>query len=154
MKFRMVDRILEWQPQRCIRGVKNVSFEEYNLPPLFGHQPALPHSLLLEALFQLGNWLIVLSSEFQCMGLVVRTQQVRFHDLLRPGESLHMAITVRSYRPDGVLFDGQAQTDGRLIADGTGCLATPTALDHYCDPEELRAYFAQIHQPEHAELGA
>ena len=29
MKFRMVNRILSWEPHKSIRGLKTLSFEEY-----------------------------------------------------------------------------------------------------------------------------
>lgn len=148
MKFRMVDRILDWQCRRSIRGVKNVSFEEYRLKAPFGDAPALPQSLLIEAMFQLGNWLIVLSSDFQRMGLLVRTQEIQFHDVLRPGERLLMTVEVRSYRDDGVLFDGRATAGERVVAVGTGCLATPLDLAGYFNPDDLRVLFDQIYQPE------
>ena len=72
MKFRMVDRILAWQPRQHIRGIKTVSFEEYQLKAAFADQPHLPQTLVMESLFQLGNWLIMLSSDFSQMGLIVR----------------------------------------------------------------------------------
>ena len=64
MKFRMVDRIIDFVPQKSIRGVKTVSFEEYQLKSAFGGEPSLPETLIMESLFQLGNWLIMLSSDF------------------------------------------------------------------------------------------
>ena len=68
MKFRMVDRILEYEPKTSIRGVKTVSFEEYNLKAAFGEPERLPESLLVEAFFQLGNWLVMLSTDFHSDG--------------------------------------------------------------------------------------
>ena len=64
MKFRMVDRILAWQPRRSIRGLKVASFEEYQLKEPLADEPCLPETLLVESLFQLGNWLVVLTSDF------------------------------------------------------------------------------------------
>ena len=153
MKFRMVDRITDWQSGRSIRGIKSVSFEEYKLNARLGGEPALPQSLLLEAMFQLGNWLIVLSSDFVRIGLLVRTQEVQFLDVLRPGEQLLMNIDVRSYRDDGVVFDGRATVGDRTVAVGTGCLATPLALDQYFDPEAMRALFDQIYKPKDPAAG-
>ena len=76
MKFRMVDRILAWEPRRYIRGIKTVSFEEYRLKAVFADPPHLPQILVTEGLFQLGNWLIMLSSNFSQMGLIVRFQEI------------------------------------------------------------------------------
>ncbi len=147
MKFRMVDRILAWQPRRSIAGVKAVSFEEYSLKSPWGSEAALPESLLMECLFQLGNWLIMLSSDFTQMGLLVRIEEVQFLEPLGPGQSLRMDIEVASYRNDGVVFNGVATAAGRLIASGRGCLATPVELDGFYDPADLRVLFAEIHRP-------
>lgn len=148
MKFRMVDRIISFQAEKSIRGVKALSFEEYELKSAMADEPHLPETLIMEALFQLGNWLIMLSSDFSRMGLLVRTNQVKFLDRVRPGQSLAMEATVRSYRNDGILFDGTACVNSRIIAAGKGCLAVPVALDNYHDPDDLRVLFSQIYRPD------
>jgi 3-hydroxyacyl-[acyl-carrier-protein] dehydratase len=147
MKFRMVDRILDWQPRRSIRGVKVASFEEYQLREPLADEPCLPETLLVEGLFQLGNWLVMLSSDFTEMGLVVRFEEIRFVSRVRPGESVRMEIEARSYRGDGVVLDGRATVGGLLIAEGRGCLATPVPLADYHDPDSLRVLFSEIYRP-------
>jgi 3-hydroxyacyl-[acyl-carrier-protein] dehydratase len=148
MKFRMVDRILDWQPRRAIRGVKAVSFEEYELKDALGDEPCLPESLVMESLFQLGNWLIVLSSDFSQMGLVVRFEEIQFAKRLRPGRHLRMEVEIRSWRDDGILFDGRAMVEQETLATGRGCLALPVALGDYHDPDDLRVLFSEIYRPE------
>jgi 3-hydroxyacyl-[acyl-carrier-protein] dehydratase len=146
----MVDRILDWQPRRSITGVKAVSFEEYSLKSPWGGPAALPESLLMESLFQLGNWLIVLSSDFTRMGLLVRIEEVRFHEPFwqtGPGQSLRMDIEVASYRDDGIVFNGTVTAAGRPIASGRGCLATPVDLEGFHNPADLKVLFSEIHRP-------
>ncbi len=151
MKFRLVDRIVSWTPWSAIRGVKAASFEEYMLKAPFGGDAALPDTLLLESLFQLGNWLIVLSSDFAQLGLVVRTEAVAFDNRLRPGEHAVLEAVVRRHREDGLVFDGQATVDGRTIISGHGCLAVPAPLADYTDPADLRVLFSEIYAPERLE---
>ena len=147
MKFRMVDRIIDYEPGKSIRGVKTVSFEEYQLKSVLDNSPCLPESLIMESFFQLGNWLIMLTSDFLKMGLLVRTNEVRFEGQVGPGENMLMEICVRSYRDDGMLFDGEATTNGKVIAKGTGCLATVTKVDEYYNPEDLKVLFSEIYRP-------
>jgi len=147
MKFRMIDRIDAWQKRSSIFGSKAVSFEEYSLRDSLGAQPSLPESLVLESLFQLGNWLIVLSSDFTQMGLVIRTERVEFCKPLRPGQRIDGTITVKHYRDDGICFDGEARAEGKVVARGTSCLAVPAPLADYCDPADLRVLFSEIHRP-------
>jgi 3-hydroxymyristoyl/3-hydroxydecanoyl-(acyl carrier protein) dehydratase len=148
MKLRMVDRILAWEPRQSIRGIKAVSFEEYQLREPLADEPCLPESLLVESLFQLGNWLVVLSSDFTEMALVVRFEEIRFPGRLRPGESLRMEIEARSYRSDGIVLDGRGLAGSRTIALGRGCLAMPVPLADYHDPDSLRVLFSEIYLPE------
>lgn len=148
VKFRMVDRILAWKAEAHIRGIKTVSFEEYSLKAPFGEAERLPETLMLESLFQLGNWLIILSSGFSRMGLVIRIQRVSFDAPLGPGESMTMDIRVRSYREDGILFDGRTLVGSNVIASGEGCLAVPVPLSSYCHPEDLRMLYDEIYRPE------
>jgi 3-hydroxyacyl-[acyl-carrier-protein] dehydratase len=147
MKFRMVDRILDWEPERRIRGVKTVSFEEYCLKEAFGGHPRLPETLLVESFFQLGNWLIILSTDFTRMGVVIRTGRIHFEGTLGPGEIMTMEVGVRSWREDGILFDGVAHVGPLRIVSGEGCLAVPVPLERFCDPGDLRILFGEIHRP-------
>ena len=151
MKFRMVDRIRSWEHQRCIRGVKTVSFEEYHLKTAFGGAERLPETLLMESLLQLGNWLIILSSDFTQMGMVVRAERVRFDRQVGPGEVVTLDTTVRSYRADGILFDGRATVGSDSGAAGQGCLAVPGPLAEYGNPDDLRILFSEISDPASAQ---
>lgn len=148
MKFRMVDRIVKFEPRRSIYGIKTVSFEEYHLKSPFTDRPCLPESLVIESLFQLGNWLIMLTSEFSQMGLVIRTNEVEFIRPLGPGQNMFMEVQVRSYRDDGILFDGQALVNQHVIASGKGCLASPVDLADYHNPEDLKVLFSEIYRPD------
>jgi 3-hydroxyacyl-[acyl-carrier-protein] dehydratase len=147
MRFRFVDRIVVWQPHERITGLKAVSFEEYSLKNAFGDEPRLPEMLLLESLLQLGNWLILLSTDFQQMGSVIRLHEVRFHGALRPGCVLHMEVTMLRHHADGFELCGEGRVDGQLVISGLGCLAAPLPAADYFNPDDLRVLFSEIYQP-------
>lgn len=148
MKFRMVDRIIDIESGKSIRGMKTVSFEEYQLKSAFSSDCQLPESLVLESFLQLGNWLIMFSTDFKKMGLLVRIEQVRFESFLRPGMRMLMEVEVKRFREDGVLFDGRATVDGKIIATGKGCLATLVDSVECFNPENLKVLFKNIYRPE------
>jgi 3-hydroxymyristoyl/3-hydroxydecanoyl-(acyl carrier protein) dehydratase len=106
--------------------------------------------LLLESFLQLGNWLILLSSDFKQMGAVVRISDVRFHGYLLPGRQLRMEVTVARRRDDGFELSGEGRVNGRTIITGLGCLAIPTPAAEYVNPEDLRVLFSEIYQPDEA----
>jgi 3-hydroxymyristoyl/3-hydroxydecanoyl-(acyl carrier protein) dehydratase len=148
MKFRLVDKILSWSPHERIVGVKAVSFEEYSLKEPFGAEAGLPETLLLESFLQLGNWLILLSSDFQEMGMVARISEVRFHGRLGPGQALRLGVRVVRRRPEGLELAGEGRVNGHAIIAGLGCLAVPVPAATYMNPNDLRVLFSEIYQPE------
>jgi 3-hydroxyacyl-[acyl-carrier-protein] dehydratase len=147
MKFRLVDKITSWSPYRQITGIKAVSFEEYCLKEPFGDEPRLPETLLLESFLQLGNWLILLSSDFKNMSVAARISEVRFHGFLRPGQRLEMQATVVRQRDDGFELSGEGLVDGRTIITGLGCLAALVPAAEYVNPDDLRVLFSEIYEP-------
>jgi 3-hydroxymyristoyl/3-hydroxydecanoyl-(acyl carrier protein) dehydratase len=148
MKFRLVDKIVSWSPYQRISGIKAVSFEEYCLKESFGDEPRLPETLLLESFLQLGNWLILLSSDFKETGMVVRISEVRFHGFLLPGRQLRMEVTLVRRREDGLELSGTGQVDGQTIITGLGCVAVPVSAAELVDPANLRVLFSEIYEPE------
>jgi len=147
MRFRMIDRIQAYEAHRSISGAKAVSFEEYSLRTALGAEAALPESLLLESLLQLGNWLIVLSSGFTQMGLVIRTGRIEFLEPVGPGQRVDCRLIVKHYRDDGICFDGEAKVGDRVVVRGESCLAAPAPLADYCDPDDLRVLLSEIYRP-------
>ena len=147
MKLRCVDRIHAWTPYREITGLKAVSFEEFELKAPFGDEAALPESLVLESLLQLGNWLLLLSSEFTRLGRVIRIGEVQFLDRLRPGQALHLRVTVTRRRAEDFEFAGEGSVHGRPLVRGSGCLATTVPAADYLNPADARVLFAEIGPP-------
>jgi len=150
MKFRLVDKIVAWSPYQSISGIKAVSFEEYCLKEFFGDETRLPETLLLESFLQLGNWLILLSSDFKETGMVVRISEVRFHGFLLPGQQLQMKVTLARQRDDGYELSGEGRVNGQTIISGLGCLAVPVPAAELMDPANLRVLFSEIYEPEEA----
>lgn len=147
MKFRLLDKITSWAPWQNITGIKAVSFEEYSLKEPFGEKPRLPEMLLLESFLQLGNWLVVLSSDFQQMGMVARITEVRFHADLLPGQSLQLEVRLTRRREDGFELAGEGHVQGRRVISGSGCVASVARLAEYQSPEDVRVLFSEIYEP-------
>ncbi len=147
MKFRLVDKITSWMPWQTITGIKSVSFEEYSLKEPFGEQPRLPEMLMLESFLQLGNWLVILSSEFQQMGLLARILEVRFDESLLPGQRLQLEVRMVRRREDGFELAGRGIVDGKTVISGSGCVAALAPLGDYQNPEDIRVLFSEIYEP-------
>jgi 3-hydroxymyristoyl/3-hydroxydecanoyl-(acyl carrier protein) dehydratase len=155
MKLRMVDRILAWEPRQVIRGVKTVSFEEYELREPLGYEPYLPESLILESLFQLANWLVILSTDYEQMCIGAQWDEAQFLDTLRPGSRMTMEVTVEGWREDSVIVEGAVSDGRKTVATVRRCLAAFVPLGDYYDSDDLRVLFSEIHRADPtARIGA
>jgi 3-hydroxymyristoyl/3-hydroxydecanoyl-(acyl carrier protein) dehydratase len=147
MKFRLVDKILDWTPEKRILGIKTVSPDEYRLKEAFGDEPRLPETLLLESFLQLANWLILLSSDFQKMGMVIRLSKIQYHDFLLPGQSVEMEVKLLRRHKDAIEMTGEGFVGNRPLISGFGCLAVQTNVSNFVNASDLRARFSEIYQP-------
>ena len=56
--FLLVDRVLECEPGKQIRALKNVTINEPFFPGHFPHRPVMPGVMILEALAQISGILL------------------------------------------------------------------------------------------------
>lgn len=144
MRFRLVDRILGLDEGPRIRARKAVSFEEYRLSQVFGIADELPASLLVEAMLQAGQWLVMTASGFTRLALMVRITRIELPRPARRGEIVELDVHLRSCHDDSVLLDGRGTVDGVEVIRGAGCLATLAPLADFEDPADLRVLFDEL----------
>ena len=144
MRFRLVDHICEFTPWKSITATKSVSLEEYFLKDEFGDVPKLPETLLVESMLQAGNWLVVLSSDFEKMGIVVGLQRVEISRSLRPGEMVTFHLNLGSRREDAIYMEGKGYVQGEKILEGKGAMAILRPLDEFEYPPDLRILYEEL----------
>ena len=119
--FLLVDRITEFEPDKRIVGVKNVSLNErYLAHPPDGGRPVLPPTILTEAVAQVGAILILSKPEnreklIYFMGIA----KVRFRQPVYPGESVIIEAVVKRLRSRMGQLRGVATVDGKVVVEGT-----------------------------------
>lgn len=128
--FLLVDRIVEFEPDSRIVGIKNVSLNERYLSHRPGEPPVLPPTILTEAVAQVGAILILAKPEnreklIYFMGI----ERVRFRRAVHPGDVVIIEATVRRLRGRMGVLRGVARVDGRVAVEGTMTFALgPKAL--------------------------
>ena len=117
--FLLVDRITEFELDKRIVGIKNVSLNERYLSFDADGSPALPPTILTEAVAQVGAILILAKPENrQRLPLLAGIKRFRFRRPVRPGDVIEMeAHVVRLGSRMGVL-EGVARVNGTVVADG------------------------------------
>ena len=85
--FLLVDRIIELEPDKRIVGIKNVSLNERYLSHQRGESPALPPTILTEAVAQVGAILILSKQENrEKLIFFMGIERVRYRRPVCPGD--------------------------------------------------------------------
>src|SRR6202790_4520596 len=127
--FLLVDRIIEFEVDKRIVGVKNVSFNDpYFSPTAACGAPPLPPTILTEAIAQVGAILILAKPENrQRLPLFAGIKRVRYRRAVHPGDVVVLeAVVVRLRRRMGV-FKGFARVDNQIVVEGTMTFALASA---------------------------
>jgi len=113
MRFNLVDRILEVEPGRQIRIVKNLTLGEEYLADHFPTFPVMPGVLMLQTLVEAGAWLLRLTEDFRHSVIVLReAKNVKYGNFMEPGKNLVVtAEMVESTDTDAVL-KGKGEVEG------------------------------------------
>src|SRR3979490_1671026 len=106
--FLLVDRILEFEIDKRIVGIKNVSLNERYLSHSTNGSPVLPPTILTETVAQVGAILIRGTPETrQRLIVFAGSQRVRYRPPVHPGDVLNSEAIVLRLRSRMGLLKGE-----------------------------------------------
>jgi 3-hydroxyacyl-[acyl-carrier-protein] dehydratase len=116
--FLLIDRIVEFEADRRIVGIKNVASDERYFIAGPGGRPILPASILTEAMAQVGAVLILLKPEHRSrliyfMGI----DRVRYRKPVTAGDCVMVEGHVLKLRSKTGTLRGVARVDGQLVCE-------------------------------------
>jgi UDP-N-acetylglucosamine acyltransferase len=118
--FLLVDRIIEFEANKRIVGIKNVTINEPFFTGHFPDHPIMPGVLILEALAQTAG---VLMGKIDGMkGKIAYFGGIdgaKFRRPVTPGDQLRLELEVIKIRGIVGKFKGKAFVDGKLTTEGT-----------------------------------
>src|SRR5438128_7965301 len=118
--FLLVDRIIEFEMDKRIVGIKNVSLNERYLSHTATGRPVLPPTILTEAVAQVGAILILSKPENrQRLPFFTGIERVRYRRPVHPGDVVEIEAIVVRLRSRMGLLKGAARGDGQTVIGGT-----------------------------------
>jgi len=119
--FLLVDRITEFELDKRIVGIKNVSLNErYLSRSSDGLTLVLPPTILTEAVAQVGAILILAKPENrQRLPFFAGIQRVRYRRPVHPGDVVEIEAVVVRLRSRMGLLKGIARVNGQRVVEGT-----------------------------------
>jgi 3-hydroxyacyl-[acyl-carrier-protein] dehydratase len=119
--FLLVDRITEFEPDRRIVGIKNVTAGERYLSRADSTgRLVLPPTILTEAVAQVGAIMILSKPENRDrLIFFAGIERVRYRGVAGPGDVVEIEALVKRLRSRMGLLEGRARVGGTVIAHGT-----------------------------------
>ena len=119
--FVLVDRVLEIEPGKKIKALKNVSINEPFFPGHFPHHPVMPGVLIVEALaqaaailsFKTGNFMPSDDSVYYFAGI----DKARFKKPVSPGDQLILEVSIDRILKGIWKYNCFASVDGKVVAE-------------------------------------
>jgi 3-hydroxyacyl-[acyl-carrier-protein] dehydratase len=118
--FLLVDRITEFEPDKRIVGIKNVTLNDRYLAHQPGEPPVLPPTILTEAIAQVGAIMILAKPENrQKLIYFMGIERVRYRRPVHPGDQVVIEAVVRRLRSRMGVLRGVARVEGQVVVEGT-----------------------------------
>ena len=118
--FLLVDRVVEFEKEKRIVAIKNVTINEPFFQGHFPGAPIMPGVLIVEAMGQAGGVLVIQSlppdtrvKKIYFMGF----DNVRFRRPVVPGDQLVLELEMLQARSKAVKMAGIARVDGQTVAE-------------------------------------
>jgi 3-hydroxyacyl-[acyl-carrier-protein] dehydratase len=126
--FLLVDTIVEFEPDKRIVGVKNVSLNDpYLASDRVSGLVGLPSTILTETVAQVGAILLMAKPENAgVLPLFAGMKRVRYRGVARPGDVVEVEAVLLRQRRNTAVFRGTARVHGTVLLEGTmSCALAP-----------------------------
>lgn len=144
MRFLLIDKITELSPNKYAKGIKTISFEESFLKSPWEELGIYPRLLLLETASQLASWLIIYSTKFQKMPLLVRLGSLSMKRDVKCGDRLDLRVEIKSQNEEGAVIDALILIENEIVAEGKDCLCFFAPLVNFHNPDKIKALFNEL----------
>ncbi len=117
--FLLVDKIISFDMDKRIVGIKNVTRNEPFFNGHFPGQPIMPGVLIVEAMAQVGGILLlnVVDDPEGKLVLFMGIDKVKFRKQVVPGDQIRFEIVMKKRRGPVCVMSGKAYVEGNLVCE-------------------------------------
>ena len=119
--FLFIDRVVDLSGTKRIVAIKNVSINEPFFAGHFPEAPVMPGVLVVEAMAQAGNVLLLTEAESRDdkRVLFAGIEWARFRRPIIPGDQMRIEVTVKDWQGNMGVMEGVAMVEDKLVAEAT-----------------------------------
>jgi len=124
MRFTLIDGIVEVQPGKALRAVKNLTLGEEYLADHFPSFPVMPGVLMLQTVVEAGAWLLRLTEDFKHSVIVLReARNVKYGSFMEPGRQMQITVELLESNATLTTFKGKGESEGQTTVSARLVLA-------------------------------
>ena len=117
--FLLIDRIVEFEENKRVVGIKNVTINEPFFQGHFPGHPIMPGVLLIEAMAQVGGVMALKSDPNPSSKVIyfMSIDKAKFRKPVVPGDQVRFELDLIKVRSTIRTFKGVALVDGTVVAE-------------------------------------
>ncbi|MGB4588785.1 MAG: 3-hydroxyacyl-ACP dehydratase FabZ [Clostridiaceae bacterium] len=116
--FLLIDRILEVEPGKSCKALKNVTYNEEFFKGHYPDYPVMPGVLIVEAMAQTGGYgILTLEGNEGKLPLFAGMNNVKFRKQVVPGDTLILEVTIDKLRSNYGKGTGKAYVNDQLVCE-------------------------------------
>jgi 3-hydroxyacyl-[acyl-carrier-protein] dehydratase len=116
MRYLTVDRLVDLDPGRSARAIRNVTLTEDVFATHFPNFPVLPGVLVTDTMSQVAAWACASRFRLERKARLVGLRGAKFRHYVRPGDQLLVAADHVCSDGERDVWRAKATVDGKLIA--------------------------------------
>ncbi len=119
--FMMIDAVLDWEANKTLHAIKNVTFNEPQFTGHFPEQPVMPGVMMVEAMAQACGILTYLTlgrvpTEDEA-NYLVGIDNARFKQIVKPGDVMHIHVELERAKRGIYKFKGKVLVNNQVAAE-------------------------------------
>ncbi len=117
MRYFLLDKVTEHVPGQSAAGIKNVTLTDQVLHDHFPDFPVFPGTLVIEAMAQLGGFLLEMGNPnpFE-RAVLAQIDKAKFHAPAGPGDQLKLRVQVQQRLDAAAQIEAEAWVEARSVA--------------------------------------
>lgn len=147
MSFLFVDRILELSPGKSVRGIKQVTSDDFYLTQSDDGRFCFIPSLIGETLGQLAAWNVMLSNDFTMRPVAGIVGKALLKRPVFVGETLLLESIIDSLDENAVRYHSRASVGSEEVFCVEDALGPLLPMSDFIGNDEIRLQFSQIYRP-------
>lgn len=117
--FLLVDKIVEFEEGKRVKGVKNVTINEPYFTGHFPELPIVPGVMILESMAQVaGTLLLKEAKQSGEIAMLIGVDKVRFRKVVKPGDQMVILAELIQKKINFCKFKSNVYVNDSLVAEG------------------------------------